>query len=83
MFRTRRKAIFVHGCFWHGHDCRDSLRPKSKQDYWNAKLAKNRDRDRANLHDLRERGWQVIVVWECETKKLDHLEHKLINFLED
>lgn len=83
VFSGRRKAIFVHGCFWHGHQCRSSLRPKSRQAYWEAKMSRNRTRDNRNIDILKEQGWTVLCVWECETKKaeLPLLQERLISFL--
>jgi DNA mismatch endonuclease (patch repair protein) len=64
-----RIAIFVNGCFWHCHEgCPDFVMPKSRQDYWQPKLEHNRQRDAENIYALREKGWRVIVVWECELK---------------
>jgi DNA mismatch endonuclease, patch repair protein len=63
----RRLAIFVHGCFWHGHDCARGARvPKANRDYWVEKVARNRARDVASQSALAERGWRVAVIWECE-----------------
>ncbi len=63
----RRLALFVHGCFWHGHDCRRGARaPKANAAYWSAKIARNRDRDRAAGAALEAMGWRPVVVWECE-----------------
>ncbi|WP_235818611.1 very short patch repair endonuclease [Halopseudomonas formosensis] len=63
----RRKAIFVHGCFWHGHDCKEGIRkPKTNQNYWLPKIERNRQRDAAHLEELRRLGWSAVVVWECE-----------------
>jgi DNA mismatch endonuclease (patch repair protein) len=65
----RRLAIFVHGCFWHGHDCARGARiPKANQDYWLAKIGRNRDRDTRNAEALAALGWRVLVLWECEMK---------------
>lgn len=65
----RRLALFVHGCFWHGHDCpRGARAPKANADYWLAKISRNRARDARNLEDLAERGWRCEVIWECELK---------------
>jgi DNA mismatch endonuclease (patch repair protein) len=65
----RRLAIFVHGCFWHGHDCRRGARaPKANADYWAAKLARNRARDQTAQASLAELGWRTAVIWECEMK---------------
>jgi len=67
----RRLAIFVHGCFWHGHDCPRGARvPKANRDYWVGKIARNRARDVAVRGALEAAGWRVETVWECELK--DH-----------
>ena len=71
IFRRRRKALFVHGCFWHGHDCSRGHRPASRQEYWEAKIDRNVARDLDRIERLRADGWQVLVVWECETFKRD------------
>ena len=65
----RRLAIFVHGCFWHGHGCARGARiPKANRDYWLAKVARNRARDAASRTALEAAGWRVETVWECELK---------------
>ncbi|HEX5775222.1 MAG TPA: DNA mismatch endonuclease Vsr [Caulobacteraceae bacterium] len=65
----RRLALFVHGCFWHGHDCPRGARvPKANRDYWTAKVARNRARDVAAREGLTAAGWRVETVWECELK---------------
>ncbi|WP_091735026.1 very short patch repair endonuclease [Phenylobacterium immobile] len=65
----RKLTIFVHGCFWHGHDCvRGARVPKANADYWIAKIGRNQARDARNLAALAERGWRAEVVWECELK---------------
>lgn len=80
VFKSRRKVILVHGCFWHGHNCARGARiPKSNTSYWLAKIGGNRSRDLANFELLREMGWGVLVVWECEIKSLDVA--RLRNFL--
>ncbi|WP_137156484.1 very short patch repair endonuclease [Rhizobium sp. FKL33] len=82
VFPGRRKLIFVHGCFWHGHDCpRGARAPKSNADYWQAKIARNRARDAANLDALTSAGWQVLTVWECELKDKAVLVERLCGFL--
>lgn len=71
VFRRRCKVIFVHGCFWHGHDdprCLDGRRPKSNGNYWGAKLDRNRERDAAHLAALADIGWQSLVIWECQLR---------------
>lgn len=78
----RRKVIFVHGCFWHGHDCpRGGRVPKHNRDYWTRKIGRNRERDRAAQAALLEQGWRVAVVWECELKQADELRRRLHAFL--
>jgi len=65
----RRLALFVHGCFWHGHDCARGARvPKANRDYWTAKVARNRVRDEAARAALEAAGWRVETLWECELK---------------
>ena len=84
VFPARRKIIFVHGCFWHQHSCaRGNRRPKTRREYWLEKLKRNRRRDRANLASLREHGWDVMVIWECQTGVGGHadLARKIERFL--
>lgn len=69
VFASRRKVIFVHGCFWHAHDCKTAHRPKSNADYWGPKLKRNQARDERNLVALVAQGWKPLVIWECELKK--------------
>jgi len=74
----RRLAIFVHGCFWHGHDCPRGARvPKQNQDYWLRKVGRNRDRDVANRTALEAAGWRVETIWECDLKDEAVLTHRL------
>ena len=80
-FVSHRKAIFVHGCFWHGHDCPKGRLPKSRLDYWRPKLDKNRERDRKREEELRSLGWAVLVVWQCETVDLEALGRRLQAFV--
>lgn len=60
-----RTAVFVHGCFWHGHECRKGKRPDSNADFWNRKLDRNQQRDREAQAHLHGQGWSVVIVWEC------------------
>jgi len=77
-----RKVILVHGCFWHRHDCPDGRKlPRSKPEYWAPKLERNRLRDEVNVERLRELGWEVLVVWECEVRREDVVGEKLRRFL--
>lgn len=65
----RKLAIFVHGCFWHGHDCaRGARQPKANADYWRGKIGRNRERDREARAKLASLGWRVEVIWECDLK---------------
>ena len=65
-----RTAIFVHGCFWHGHkDCKNYTVPKTNTDFWTAKITRNQQRDQDTWRQLEAKGWYVIIVWECELKK--------------
>ena len=80
-FLSRRKAIFVHGCFWHGHGCPKGRPPKSRLDYWKPKLEGNRERDRRKEDELRSMGWSVLVIWQCETTDLGGLVRRLHGFL--
>ena len=74
----RRLALFVHGCFWHGHDCKRGARaPKTNADYWRAKIARNVARDAASLAALADLGWWAEVIWECELKTPDALTERL------
>ncbi|AWM76314.1 very short patch repair endonuclease [Phenylobacterium parvum] len=80
----RRLAVFVHGCFWHGHDCARGARvPEARREYWTAKVAGNRARDARNLSALAEAGWRVETIWECELKARDlpALEDRLSRLL--
>lgn len=78
----RKRALFVHGCFWHGHDCaRGARAPKANADYWQAKIARNRARDEANMTTLAQQGWRALVVWECELKDETALREKLAAFV--
>lgn len=82
VFLGRKKAIFVHGCFWHGHDCAEgSRKPKSNQDYWLPKIDRNRERDAVNEARLAKGGWSFLVVWECELKDTDDLAERLRAFM--
>jgi DNA mismatch endonuclease, patch repair protein len=74
----RKLAIFVHGCFWHGHDCARGARvPKANRDYWTGKIGRNRARDIETRAKLEALGWRVETVWECELKDLAALETRL------
>ncbi len=81
-FVGKQKAIFVHGCFWHGHDCAEGARtPKSNVDYWLPKIQRNRLRDDENVRALRSDGWSVLVLWECELGDEEALHRVLEEFM--
>lgn len=81
-FSARKAVVFVHGCFWHGHDCKRGARaPKSNADYWTAKFARNIARDARNLEALHVLGWRVAAVWECELKEPQAVLARVSTFL--
>ena len=82
VFPALHKAVFVHGCFWHGHDCkRGGRQPKDNAAYWRDKIGRNRTRDVAALSALKAQGWSALVVWECETREAAALRRTLSAFL--
>lgn len=81
-FIGRRKVIFVHGCFWHGHNCARGARvPKHNAAYWIAKISRNRARDQSNLAKLAVLGWKSMVIWECELSSLATVRRRIVRFL--
>lgn len=86
VFSIRCKVIFVHGCFWHRHPdstCKLARLPKSREEFWVPKLESNASRDRRNEMALKAKGWDVLVIWECETKDQALLERKIQAFFHD
>ena len=88
VLRKYRTALFVNGCFWHGHEgCSKYVAPKSNTEFWISKIERNRERDKEEYKALKEAGWQVIVIWECQLKKsvieetLRNIEHLLNKYL--
>lgn len=82
VFPKFRKVIFVHGCFWHGHDCARGVRvPVHNREYWRSKIKRNRERDSATANMLTEMGWKDTVLWECEIKDEARLRRNLSHFL--
>jgi DNA mismatch endonuclease (patch repair protein) len=78
----RKQAIFVHGCFWHGHNCKRGARmPKTNAEYWSAKIARNKARDLRVRRTLRKNGWETLVIWECAIKDEAALLQRLSTFL--
>lgn len=85
IFTSRKKAIFVHGCFWHQHnssDCPLVAKPGSNKDFWEKKLRGNVERDRKNLNALKALGWDVLVVWECDLRNVKKLKKVLALFMD-
>jgi DNA mismatch endonuclease (patch repair protein) len=84
VFSSRRKAIFVHGCFWHRHPgCLKATSPKTRADFWSEKFDRNVERDQNVEQRLADLGWNSLVVWECETRTPDALSLNLRAFLEN
>lgn len=82
VFPKLHKAIFVHGCFWHGHDCARGARvPKENRGYWVTKVGKNRERDLITQEKLKDLGWKTAVLWECELNDREHVLDHLQRFL--
>jgi len=77
VFRSRRIAVFVHGCFWHRHDCGLAYFPKTRREFWQRKFEGNVVRDRRTKHELEAAGWHVVVVWECQLSDLAPLARSL------
>ena len=83
VFGPRRKVIFIHGCFWHGHACSYGQRvPKTNTEYWTSKIAGNVERDRRQLEELSEASWTALTLWECELRDADAVRERLIAFLD-
>lgn len=85
VFPARRKAIFIHGCFWHRHPsarCRLARLPKSRLDFWFPKLEENHRRDKRNLSKLKALGWAAMTIWECQIGKNEVISKKIRKFLE-
>ena len=78
----RKKVIFVHGCFWHQHvGCIDGRRPQTRREYWDSKLDANIARDKRHMQHLAEMGWDVLIVWDCQTRDRTKLNSMLARFL--
>lgn len=82
VFAGRKKVIFVHGCFWHGHEgCPKGRPPKTRQDYWVPKLEENRRRDEKTRAELQKLGWKVLIIWQCELNDMEKLKATILDFL--
>lgn len=83
-FPKRKKVIFVHGCFWHGHEgCNKGRLPKSNLDVWETKIERNRERDKSHNVKIKSLGWHILVVWQCEIVRFEELVRKVQAFLEE
>ncbi|HET54679.1 MAG TPA: DNA mismatch endonuclease Vsr [Ignavibacteria bacterium] len=79
-----KKIIFIHGCFWHGHkNCPRAKRPSTNSKFWEKKLDENITRDEQILKKLEKLGWGVLIIWTCEIKRIEALQKKLVNFIEE
>ena len=81
VFTRKRCAIFVHGCFWHGHDCPRGRLPQNNAAFWRAKITRNKERDEETTVTLTSEGWKSMVIWECESKVGPALLERLRSFL--
>jgi DNA mismatch endonuclease, patch repair protein len=83
VFPRRSKVIFVHGCFWHMHDCKyGRVVPATNAEFWSKKRVGNVNRDARDIRALADRGWRVLVTWECEVRDIEALTQRLVVFLE-
>lgn len=82
VFPSRKKVIFIHGCFWHRHErCKAATTPNTRIDFWQNKFEANIRRDSRNLKQLKEMGWKTFIVWGCEVKDILHLRKRIFSFL--
>jgi DNA mismatch endonuclease, patch repair protein len=81
VFGPRKKAVFIHGCFWHGHRCPKGRPPKSNEKFWRAKIETNRARDRRSIRKLKALGWEVLTIWQCELKGPLAVRKRIVDFL--
>ena len=78
-----KTIIFIHGCFWHGHDCKRGALPETNQEFWQEKIEKNFERDIHNISELRKNGWSVIIIWQCEIKNKEAKNIRLRKLIEE
>ena len=84
VFPSLKKVVLVHGCFWHRHpDCRWTTTPKTRKKFWKSKFDANVKRDRKAVYELRRKGWDVLIVWQCQTNEVEALYESLTEFLSD
>lgn len=82
VFPSRKKVIFIHGCFWHRHNCKKGSLPDANKSFWQSKLEQNKIRDAENLAKLEKNGWKVLVIWQCQIKYTKALETAIKTFLD-
>lgn len=82
VFAGRQKVIFVHGCFWHFHNCKKGKLPKSNIEYWQPKLEENRRRDSRNYDALTDLNWKYLVIWQCQLKDMDSVKDTISSFFD-
>ncbi|EGO63410.1 DNA mismatch endonuclease Vsr [Acetonema longum] len=84
VYPGRKKAIFVNGCFWHGHDCQRGTLPSSNREFWEEKISNNKQRDNINYQEIESQGWSFLVIWQCEIKRknMTNLEERIIIFMQ-
>jgi DNA mismatch endonuclease, patch repair protein len=81
-FPGRKKVLFVHGCFWHGHEnCPKGKLPKSNLSVWRPKISKNRERDTRIAIEIAEKGWKSLTIWQCELKDIESVRKRIVQFL--
>lgn len=78
-----KTVIFVHGCFWHGHSCKRGTLPETNREFWVEKIGRNTKRDDNNISQLREKGWNIIIVWQCEIGSIKNREMRLERLLKE
>ena len=78
-----KTVIFVHGCFWHGHSCKRGALPETNHEFWQEKIEKNQERDNHNIWELKEKGWNVIIIWQCEIKNKKMRESRLNSLIDE
>ena len=82
VFPSKKKVIFVNGCYWHGHRCKRGKRlPKSNTQYWTSKIERNIQRDKRNIKALKKLGWDILVIWECKINNEENISNLIGNFL--
>jgi DNA mismatch endonuclease, patch repair protein len=82
VFGPRKKVVFIHGCFWHGHRCRKGRLPKSNDAFWRNKIETNRARDKSSARKLRALGWEVLTIWQCQLRNPLAVRKRIVDFLD-